>query len=66
MIEYRILVGKSEGKRPQGKARCRWVDNITMNHKETGWGGVDWIHLTQDRDHQLRALVNTVMNPQGP
>jgi hypothetical protein len=51
---YRILVGKPEGKRPRGRPRRRWVDNIKIN-------GMDWIDLAQDRD-QWRALVNTVMN----
>ncbi|PNF29998.1 hypothetical protein B7P43_G06210 [Cryptotermes secundus] len=58
---YRILVGKPEGKRPLGRPRRRWVDNIRMNLKETGWDGIDWIDLAEDRD-QWRALVNTVMN----
>jgi hypothetical protein len=53
----RILVGKQEGKRP----RFKWVDNIRMDLREIGWGGMDWIDLPQDRD-QWRALVNTVMN----
>jgi hypothetical protein len=62
---YRILVGKSEGKRPLGRPRCRWVDNIKMDLTEIGWDGVDWIELAQDRD-QWRALVNTVMNLRVP
>jgi hypothetical protein len=45
---YRILVGNPEGKRPLGRPRRRWEDNI--NYREIGWGGMDWIHLTQDRD----------------
>jgi hypothetical protein len=45
---YRIFVGKSEGKRPLG--RPRWKDNIKMDLRETGWGGMDWIDLAQDRD----------------
>jgi hypothetical protein len=57
----RILVGKPEGKRPLGRPRRRWVDNIKMDLTEIGWDGVDWIELAQDRD-QWRALVNTVMN----
>jgi hypothetical protein len=57
----KILVGKLEGKRPLGRPRCKWEDNIRMNLRELGWEGVDWIHLVQDRD-QLQALVNTVMN----
>jgi hypothetical protein len=62
---YRILVGKPEGKRPLGRPRRRCVDNIKMNLRETGWGGVDWIELAQDRD-QWRALVNTMMNLRVP
>jgi hypothetical protein len=54
-------VGKSEGKRPLGRPRCRWVDNIKMNLTEIGWGVMDWIDLALDMD-QWRALVNTVMN----
>jgi hypothetical protein len=60
---YRILMGKPEGKRPLGIPRRRWEDNIRMDLREIGWGGMDWIDLAQDRD-QLRALVNTVMNLQ--
>jgi hypothetical protein len=62
---YRILVGKPEGKRPLGRPRHRWEDNIRMNHREIGWGGMDWIHLAQDRG-QWRPLVNTVMNLRVP
>jgi hypothetical protein len=58
---YRILVGNLEGKRPLGRPRRRWVDNIKMDLGEIGWDGWDWIELAQDRD-QWRALVNTVMN----
>jgi hypothetical protein len=58
---YRILVGKTEGKSPLGRPRCRWVDNIKMDLREIKWDGMDWIDLAQDRD-QWRALVNTVMN----
>jgi hypothetical protein len=50
MNAYRILVGKPEGKRPLGRPRRRWVDNIKLNLIEIGWGGMDWIDLTQDRD----------------
>jgi hypothetical protein len=50
--EWRILMGKPEGKRPLGRPRHRWVDNtsIRMDHGELGWGDVDWIGLTQDRN----------------
>jgi hypothetical protein len=54
-------VGKPEGKRPLGRPRCRWVDNIKIDLLEIGRGGVDWIGLAQDRD-KWRALVNAVMN----
>jgi hypothetical protein len=47
---YRILVGKPEGKRPLGRSRHRWEDNIKMNLREIGWGGMDWIDLAQDKD----------------
>jgi hypothetical protein len=57
----RISVGKPEGKRPQGRPRCRWEDNIKMDLRRIGWGGMDWIDLAQGR-YQQRALVNTVMN----
>jgi hypothetical protein len=62
---YRILVGNREGKRPLGRPRRRWEDNIKMDLRELGWDGVDWIELAQDRD-QWRALVNTVMNLRVP
>jgi hypothetical protein len=62
---YRLLVGKAEGKRPLGRPRRRWVDNIKMDLLERGWGGVDWIGLSQDRD-KWRALVNAVMNLRIP
>jgi hypothetical protein len=58
---YRILVGKPEGKRPQGRARRRWIDNIKMDLRQIGWDGVDWTDMAQDRN-QWRALVNTVLN----
>jgi hypothetical protein len=57
---YGVLVGIPEGKRPFGRHRRRWEDNIQMNLKEIGWKSVDWIRLAQDRD-RWRALVNTVM-----
>jgi hypothetical protein len=62
---YRIWVGKLEGKRPLGRPRRRWVDNIKMDLGEIGWDGMDWIEVAQDRD-QWRALVNTVMNLRVP
>jgi hypothetical protein len=58
---YRLLVGKPEGKRPLGRPRRRWVDNIGMDLGEVGWGDVDWIDLAQDRN-RWRALVNSVLN----
>ena len=58
---YRVLVGKPEGKRPLGKPRRRWVDNIRMDLQEVGYGSVDWIGLAQDRD-RWQMLVSTVMN----
>jgi hypothetical protein len=62
---YRVLVRKQEGKRPLGRPTCRWEDNIKMNLRKIGWGGMDWIDVPQDRD-QWRALVNTVMNLRVP
>jgi hypothetical protein len=56
---------ESEGKRPQGRPRCRWVNNIKIGLGEIGCGGMDWIDLAQDRD-QWRALVNTVVNLRVP
>jgi hypothetical protein len=61
---YRILVGKPEGKRPLGRPRRRWEDNIKMDLREIGWGGMEWIHVAQDSD-QWKAFVNTVMNLSG-
>jgi hypothetical protein len=58
---YSVLVGKSEGKRPLGRPRHRWEDGFRMDLRETGYGGVGWIHLAQDRD-QWQVLVNAVMN----
>jgi hypothetical protein len=57
--------GKPGGKRPIGKPRHRWEDNVKMDLRESGWGGMDWIDMAQDRD-QWRALVNTVMNLRVP
>ena len=62
---YRVLVGKPEGKRPLGRPKCRWEDNITMGLQEVGCGGMDWIELAQDRD-RWRALVKVVMNLRVP
>jgi hypothetical protein len=56
----KILVGKPEGRRPLGRLRRRWEDNIRIDLWEIGWEGVDRMHLVQDRD-QWRAAVNTVM-----
>ena len=58
---HRVLVGKPDGKRPLGRPRRRWEDNIKMDLQEVGGGCGDWMELTQDRD-RWRALVNTVMN----
>jgi hypothetical protein len=62
---FRILVRKPEGKRPLGRQRRRWVDNIKIDLREIGWDGMDWIDVAEDRD-QWRALVNTVMNLRVP
>ena len=62
---YRVLVGKTEGKRPLGRPRRRWVDNIRMDLQEVGCGYVDWIGLAQDRD-SWRTLVSAVMNLRVP
>jgi len=58
---YRVLVAKPEGKRPLGRPRRRWDDNIKMNLQEVGGGCGDWMEMAQDRD-RWRALVSTVMN----
>jgi hypothetical protein len=62
---YRILVGKPEGKRPLGRPRRRWVDNIRNYLGEIGGDVVDWIDVAQDRD-QWKALMDTVMNLRVP
>jgi len=62
---YRVLVGKPEGKRPLGRPRRRWVDNIRMDLQEVGCGYMDWTGLAQDRD-RWRTLVSAVMNLRVP
>jgi hypothetical protein len=62
---YRVLVGKPEGKRPLGRPRHRWEDNIKMDLQEVGCGGMEWIGLAQDRDRWW-ALVIALMNHQVP
>jgi hypothetical protein len=57
---YRILVGRPEGRRPLGRPRHRWEDNIKVDLQEVEWGGMDWIDMAQDRD-RWRAVVNAVM-----
>jgi hypothetical protein len=62
---YRVLVEKPERKRPLGRPRRRWEDNIKMGLEEVGCGGMDWIELAEDRD-KWRVLVNAVMNLRVP
>ena len=62
---FRVLVGKPEGKRPLGRPRRRWNDNIKIDLQEEGCEGIDWIELALDRD-SWRAIVNTVMNLRVP
>ena len=62
---YRFLVGKPEGRRPLGRPRRRWVDNIRMDLQEVGCGYMDWFGLAQDRD-RWRTLVSEVMNLRVP
>jgi hypothetical protein len=62
---YGVLVGRPERKRPMGRARRRWEDNIKMDLREVGCGSMDWFELVQNRD-RWRALVNAVMNLQVP
>jgi hypothetical protein len=65
MVERRnadtVLFRNSEGRKPRGRPRRRWEDDIRMYLRELGWDGVDWMHLAQDRD-QWRAVVNVVKN----
>jgi hypothetical protein len=61
----RILVGRLEGRRPLGRPRHRWEDNIKMDLQEVGWVSMDWIELAEDRD-SWQALVNAVMNLRVP
>jgi hypothetical protein len=62
---YRALVGKPEGRRPLGRPRCRWENNIKMNLRGVVWGGIDWIVLDQNWD-RWRALASAVMNLRVP
>jgi len=62
---YRVLVGKPEGKRPLGRPRSIWVDNIRIDLQEVGCGYMDWIGVVQDRD-RWRTLVSAVMNLRVP
>ena len=62
---YKVLVGKPEGKRPLGRPRRRWEDDIKMDLQEVGCGGMDWIELAQGRD-RWRELVNAAMNRRVP
>jgi hypothetical protein len=64
-IAYRLLVVKPKGKRPLGRPRRRWVDNIRMDLWEVGWGDVDWIGLAKDRN-RWRAVVNSVLSLRVP
>ena len=61
----RVLVRKPDGKRPFGRPRCRWEDNIKKDLQEVGYGGIDWIEVTQNRDRRW-ALVIAVMNLRVP
>jgi len=62
---YRVLLAKPEGRRPQGRPKCRWVDNIRMDLQEVGYGYMDWIGLALDRD-RWQTLVRAVMNLRVP
>jgi hypothetical protein len=60
-VHTKLLSQNLKGKRPFGRPRRRWEDNIRMDLREEGWEGVDWMHMTEDKD-QWWAVVNTVMN----
>jgi len=62
---YKVLVGKPDGRRPPGRPRRRWVENIRMDLLEVGFGYMDWTGLAQDRD-RWRTLVSAVMNLRVP
>jgi hypothetical protein len=62
---YRILVWRPEGRRPLGRPRCKWEDNIKMDLQEVGWEGTGWIDMAQDRD-RWQGLVIVVMNLRVP
>ena len=62
---YRVLLGKPEGRRPLGRPRCRWVDNIRMDLQEVGYGYMDWSGLAQDR-YSWRTFVSAVKNVRVP
>jgi hypothetical protein len=64
-VTCRILIGRPEGRRPLGRPRRRWEDNIKLDLQEVGWGSMDWIHMAQDRD-RCRTLVNAVINFRVP
>jgi hypothetical protein len=64
-VAYKASVGKPEGRRPLGRPRRRWEDNVKMDLREVGWGVVVWIDLAQDRD-RWRVLVYTVLNLRVP
>ena len=64
-VVHRVLVEIPHGKRPVGRTRRRWEDNIKMGLQEVRWGGMDWIDMAQDRD-RWRALVNVAMNLRVP